>query len=133
MRRGTIGKLAVVVADDQLTLVKMIKLPVPCRTVNTAAVAEAQIDKSRCDPPGGQVADDVESVRLTFTGNGFGIKEVLLNSEYLERAAGQCEEPPFAGIDAVKGYLAERGRIDVATLEELVDLLIGQYDVDCVG
>ena len=72
-------------------------------------------------------------MRLALAGNGLGIKEILFDSEYLERAAGQCEESSFVRIDAIKGYLTKRGRTDAATFEELVDLLIGQYHIDCVG
>src|SRR5450631_451029 len=133
MGSSAIGKLAVVVADYQLSFIKVIELPVPCRTINAAAIAEAQVDKSRCNPSGGQVADDVEGVRFALTRNGFSIKKVRFNSEYLERAAAQGEETTFARINAIKGYLTKRGRIDSATFEELVDLMIGQYHIDYVG
>ena len=62
MGRRAVGQLAVVVADDQLTLVKMIELPVTGRPVYAAAIAESQIDKSGCNPPGGQVADNADGM-----------------------------------------------------------------------
>ena len=55
------------------------------------------------------------------------------DAEYLERPAGQGEEPPFARVYAIKRGFAERGRVDAATLEELVDLLVGQYHIDGIG